>query len=137
MMASPCKPSGSRPATRQSSGSKLAAFVGGGREFAVSEVPTYRGVMKRGILLQELSGIREGVDKRWYPVRDIAKDLTPMVLAQWNKSSAQLAPPVVVIDRSVTRRIDNFGKKVSEVVRDRATKKKREFVEKNMDSCLT
>ncbi|KAG0725911.1 Transposable element Tcb2 transposase [Chionoecetes opilio] len=35
-------------------------------EFAESEVPTYRGVMKRGILLQELSGIREGVDKRGY-----------------------------------------------------------------------
>ncbi|KAG0717662.1 hypothetical protein GWK47_053979 [Chionoecetes opilio] len=98
-MASPCKPSGSKPATRQSSGSKLAAFVGGGREFAESEVPTYRGVMKRGILLQELSGIREGVDKRGYPVRDIAKDLTPMVLAQWKKSNAQFAPPVVVIDR--------------------------------------
>ncbi|KAG0720168.1 hypothetical protein GWK47_006922 [Chionoecetes opilio] len=45
-MDSPCKPSWSKPATRQSSGSKLAAFVGGGREFAESEVPTYRGVVK-------------------------------------------------------------------------------------------
>ncbi|KAG0727327.1 hypothetical protein GWK47_004020 [Chionoecetes opilio] len=71
-----------------------------GREFAESEVLTYRGVMRRGILLQELSGIREGVDKRGYPVRVIAKDLTPMVLAQWKKSNAQFAPPVVVIDRS-------------------------------------
>ena len=60
----------------------MAAFVGGGHEFVESEVPTYRGVMQRGILLQEISGIRGGINKRCYPVRDIAKDLTPMVLDQ-------------------------------------------------------
>ncbi|KAG0725790.1 hypothetical protein GWK47_004550 [Chionoecetes opilio] len=107
-MASPCKPSGSKPATRQSSGSKLAAFVGGGREFAESEVPTLSRRMKRESFSRNSAASQEGVDKRGYPVRDIAKDLTPMVLAQWKKSNAHFAPPVVVIDRSVTRRIDNF-----------------------------
>ena len=81
-MASLCEPSGSKPITRRTYASNLADFVGGGHYFLASEVPSYRSVMRTGILFQQLRGIRDGVNKRGNPVRDIARDLTPMVLAR-------------------------------------------------------
>ncbi|KAG0724345.1 hypothetical protein GWK47_005203 [Chionoecetes opilio] len=148
MASGPCKPSGSSPQTSRALESKLAAFVGGGREFVESEgvwCLTDRGVMKKrdpsprtrcqsGIVLTSggypLKTLR-GSDPRW----------GLGVGFQWIEiKDAQFAPPVVVIDRSVTIRIANFWKKVSDVVRRvlsvqlKQDKSACVFVEKNMDS---
>ena len=39
--------------TIHSSGSKISEYVGSGKEFIMTEVPTGRAVIRRGILLQE------------------------------------------------------------------------------------
>ena len=59
----------SKPRTRHSSSCKLSDYIGGGKEFILSEVPTNRAMIQRGILLREN-----------YSKDQIAKDLAPLVL---------------------------------------------------------
>ena len=47
-----------RPKSRLNSRTKISEFVGGGKEFNTSEVPTYRDVMRRRVLLQEIREIQ-------------------------------------------------------------------------------
>ena len=123
----------SKPKTRHDTQSKISEYVGTGKEFCGSEVPSYRAVVRRAILLQELKVIELNVERKNYPVKEMAKDLAPLVIAQWTKSNVKFSPPVIISERSVSRKIESFWDKVSEVVRGRAKKPIKDIVEKNMD----
>ena len=90
-----------KPKTRHSSGSKLKDYIGPAKEFNPSEVPTLRCVIQRGLLLKDEKLIVQDVAKTNYSRGDLAKDLAPLVLAQWEKSNAMFKPPVVISKKSL------------------------------------
>ena len=77
-----------RPKTRHASGSNLQDYVGAGKEFDPTKVPTLRAMIQQGIFLRDQKFLFEDVAKNApsYSKKQIAKDLAPMILAQWHKS---------------------------------------------------
>jgi hypothetical protein len=68
--------------TRPQSGTKLGQLVGPGKEFILSEVPTLRAVMQRGILIRERLLVEQGTATKDIHVGDIVKELVPLINAQ-------------------------------------------------------
>ena len=93
------------PETRHSSGTKLSDLVGPGKHFLTSEVPTLRAVVQRGILLQQERLIVEDVQRKHYPLAELAKDLAPLVILQWHKSNANFQPPVIFTEKYIVKKI--------------------------------
>ena len=85
----------SKPRTRNESGSKLSAFAGPAKEFLPSDVPTNRAVIQRMLLLREEKLI-QGVNIRNYSLKEVTKDIVPLVLRQWIKSNLSFIPPVAI-----------------------------------------
>ena len=128
-------PGGSKPRTRQASGCKLSGFVGVGKEFALADVPTVRAVIRRGLLLKEQKAT-EGVDTRNYPTKELAKDLAPLIVAQWQKANVKFDHPVIVTLRQVTAKVEAVWVKVWEVCRGRGKKKDKDKVAAMLDRLL-
>ena len=66
--------------TRHQSGSKLRELVGAGKEFLLSEVPTLRAVIQRGILIKERWMIEENTGQKKVLVGDIVRELVPLIM---------------------------------------------------------
>ena len=67
--------------------SKLSSFVGQGKEFLHSEVPTLRAVIQRGILIKEGLILEQGAAKKDIHVKQIVDQLDPLIFAQWQISA--------------------------------------------------
>ena len=97
--------------TRQQLSSKFVTFVGNGKEFCASELPTVRSCLQKGILIKEQHSIQEDKSK-FHPlsVHEIATKLAPLVLQQWQRANAKFLPPVTikVINRLITHSITFF-----------------------------
>ena len=93
-----------KPKTRNKTDNKFKEFIRSGKDFVGSEVPCFWAVLRKGILLQELKEMGDDIDRRQYPVKQIAIDLAPLVLDQWRKSNHKFTPPVV------RRRLKCFGR---------------------------
>ena len=61
--------------TRHSSGTKLIEYLGTGKDFLSSELPTLRDVLRLGIKYQEEKLCVEETTRFNYPVKELAKDL--------------------------------------------------------------
>ena len=57
--------------TRNDSGSKLTDYLGPGKEFLPTEVPTLRGVLRKALLIQEEHILDEVGDRRSLSVADL------------------------------------------------------------------
>ena len=79
--------SGSVPKTRKQLTSRLTDFVGKGKEFEQSEVPTVRAVVQRGILMRNRLIIEQEALKNEVKKGSIARELAPLIQAQWQKSN--------------------------------------------------
>ena len=79
---------GSKPRTRHSSGCKMSAYVGAGKEFSLADVPTNRALIRRGLLLRDQK-CQDGIDYRHYTVNEIARDLPQILETQWQKANAK------------------------------------------------
>jgi len=77
--------SGSVPKTRKQLTSRLTDFVGKGKEFEQSEVPTVRAVVQRGILMRNRLIIEQEALKNEVKKGSIARELAPLIQAQWQK----------------------------------------------------
>ena len=128
--------SSSRPKTRSYVVSKLSNFVGKGKEFEPSEVPTLRAVIQRGILIKQEMMIEEDTAKQKIERGEIVRALAPLVLAQWYKANAKFRPPVTVKEKSLAARIERLWARVDNVAWGRANKKEKEEVEKLLDRLL-
>ena len=64
------------------SDSELSFFVGQGKEFLHSEVPTLRAVIQRGILIKEGLILEQGAAKNDIHVKQIVDQLVPLIFAQ-------------------------------------------------------
>ena len=82
----------SKPKTRQRCETKLTQFVGEGKDFNSCEVPTFRAVMQRGILFQELRSIELDIERKHFSVKDIAGDIAPLVIEQWKRPMQNILP---------------------------------------------
>ena len=126
---------GSKPRTRQASCCKLSGFVGAGKEFSLADVPTVRSVIRRGLLLKEQKAA-EGVDTRNYPNKELARDLAPLIVAQWQKANVKFDHPVIVTLRQVTSKVEAIWGKVWEVSRGKGKKKDKDKVAAMLDRLL-
>lgn len=87
--------------TRHKSATHMSDFLGSGREILVSELPTLRDVLRYGILLRE-----QKEDMRHYLVKDMVKDILPVVKNQWLRANAMFKSPVIVSDQRIIARIE-------------------------------
>ena len=118
--------------TREGSGS----FVGKGKDLDKKEVPSLRAVIQQGILLKETLVLEDGLTKLEISARDLAKELAPLIVAQWSKSNIKFTPPVIISEDSLVRKVERMWTKVQDVARGRTTKKEKERVESLLDKLL-
>ena len=105
--------------TRHQSGSKLEELIGCGKKFLASEVPTLRAALQFGLYLQKDYMLREGGDKRNYPITLIMKEVAECVIQQWLKSNSGFVPPVVQTTTSLAQKLERAWMKYSSIARGR------------------
>ena len=64
--------------TRRSSGGKLSEYIGSGKDFLPSELPTLRALLRKGIQLQN----EKLVNSNFYPLPELALDIAKASEAQ-------------------------------------------------------
>ena len=119
--------------TRQQSGTRLRDYVGPGKEFLLSEAPTLRAIMQKGILMKEVAMIEGETSKSRVFVGDIVRELAPLVLEQWQKSNAKFRPPVVMTEKSLVQKLEPLWKRVDEVARGKPRKGDSEKIPQMLD----
>ena len=83
--------------TRQQLSCNFNAFIGKGKEFTLTELPTIRACLQRGILLREEYSILHDTDKfHSLNVTETAKRLAPLILQQWERANACFISPVII-----------------------------------------
>ena len=122
----------SRPRTRRESGSKLSAFIGTAKEFLPSDVPTNRVVIQRMLLLRE-EKLTQGVNIRSYSLKEMIKDVVPLVLRQWMKSNISVVPHVTIGDRAIENKVKTLWEKVTSAAEGRGKADQRKRVEEDLD----
>ena len=127
-----------RPKTRHASGSKLQDYVGAGKEFDPTEVPTLRAMIQQGIFLRDQKFLFEDVAKNApsYSKKQIAKDLAPMILAQWHKSNNKFVPPVIMKQYSLEKKIENLWQRAEDVAWGRKGKKETDKFDQDLDKLI-
>ena len=93
------------PKTRNDSSSGLADIVGSGERMLQTELPTLRAVLRHGIFLQEMALLEEDVDRRNFPIKELAVTLPGDVIASWRRANKQFTQPVIIANSSVERKI--------------------------------
>ena len=126
----------SKPKTRHSSGSKWKDFIGPAKEFNPSEVPTLRAVLQKGLLLKDEKHIIEGVAIGHYTKGQIARDLAPLVMAQWEKANPQFKTPVIIKENTLVKKIERLWQRAEDIIYGRKGKKDREILENYLDRLL-
>ena len=71
-------------------------------------MPTNRAVIQKGLLLREDKLAKEGIDAKNYSVKEISRDLAPLVEAQWRISNLNFSPPVTVSRRWLETKKQNL-----------------------------
>ena len=94
--------------TRRHSDSKLSELVGPGKEFILSEVPTLRAIIQRGILIRDRLLLEQGSAKTDVHTKDIVVELVPLIVAQWQISNAKFAPPVTIKEDSIRKKVERL-----------------------------
>ena len=115
---------------------QLSKLVGRGKEFALSEVPTVRAVIQRGLLIKERLSIEEKRYDKDISVSEIVRELVPLILLQWHKSNAKFTPPVIVQEKSLVTKVERIWERVSNVARGRTKKSEKDKVMGMLDSLL-
>ena len=93
--------------TRPSSTTKLTEYVWVSKEFNLSEDPTLRSVIQRGLLIKdrlyaennEVISTGRGLQTR------ILNDLVTLILAQWKRANHKFSPPVTISAKSLYNRL--------------------------------
>ena len=119
--------------TRHQSGTKLGELVGPGKEFVLSEVPTLRAIIQKGILIKERLMIEEMTSKKNILVGELVKEVAPLVLAQWQKSNAKFVPPVTITEKSLRQKLEKLWRRVEEVAQGKGKGGRKEEKEKVVD----
>ena len=133
-MADP-KPGKARK-TRHTSGCHMSAYLGKGMELLHTEVPTLRSALQKALLVQEEFIIREEGDRRNLMVGEMMDQVVPCVMAQWHKANVKFAPPVIITEGSLKKRLIEAWSKVQVIARGKANKSLKETWEGKLDKLL-
>ena len=123
--------------TRKQAASRLSDYVGPGKEFLVSEVPTLRAIIQRGILLREVAMIEDCASKSRTFVGDLVRELAPLILQQWQRSNAKFCPPVTLTEKSLVQKLELLWTRVADLARGRPKKGDREKIPDLLDRRAT
>ena len=128
-----------RPKTRHASGSNLQDYVGAGKEFDPTEVPTLRAMIQHGIFLRDQKFLFQDVAKNApsYSKKQIAKDLAPMILAQWHKSNHKFVPPVIMKQYSLEKKIEILWQRAENVAWGGKVRRRKKSLTRTLISLLT
>ena len=128
----------SKVKTRHQSGSqKLREYVGNGKELDMSEVPTVRAVIQKGLLIKE-TWLMESDNLRRHDVSliDVAKEVAPVIIGQWLKSNAKFVPPVVLVEHSIVNKVKKLWQRVENVAQGKGGKAEKVKVDALLDKLL-
>ena len=100
---------GTKPKTRHQSGTKsLRDYVGVGKDFDKTEVPTLRAVIQQGIFLKDNIVMNDEAAKNFVGGAVIAKKVAPLILAQWHKSNAKFCSPAIITEKSLVNKVEKL-----------------------------
>ena len=115
----------------------MREFVGKGKEFDKSEVPTVRAVIQQGLLIKEnWIMAEEQLHRNDVSPQDIASSLAPLILAQWRKSNAKFIPPVTITEKSLTQKVLRLWKRVDKAAQGNTRQAVKAKVEEMLDTLL-
>ena len=115
----------------------MREFVGKGKEFDKSEVPTIRAVIQQGLLINEnWIMAEEQLHRNEVSPQEIASSLAPLILAQWQKSNANFFPPVAISEKSLLQKVLRLWKRVDKAALGNTTKVVKAKVEEMLDTLL-
>ena len=115
----------------------MREFVGKGKEFDKSEVPTIRAVIQQGLLIKEnWIMAEEQLHRNEVSPQEIASSLAPLILAQWQKSNAKFIPPVTITEKSLLQKVLRLWKRVDKAALGNTTKAVKAKVEEMLDTLL-
>ena len=126
----------SRARTRHLSSSPLVEYLGPGKEFLPSELPTLRAALQFGIHLQDIKIREEEVKKNTYLKSELMKDMSLGVLVQWKKANHLFEPPVICTQKSLERRLEKEWDRALLVRQGRAKKSQKAELESKLDKLL-
>ena len=104
-----------KPKTRHDSSWAMVDYLGVGKELIPSEVPTLRAAMQLALHLQDERWRLEDIDKKNYPVKELMRDVSNSVLAQWERASFLFKPPITCTSKSMVRRLEKISRKCLKV----------------------
>ena len=122
--------------TRGQVGTKLRDFVGVGKEFNPSEVPTLRAAIQRGLLIKERLLLEEDRAKTDIQTSEIVKELAVLIQLQWQKSNPKFCPPVTIQEYSLRKKLEKLWVKVEEVALGRGRESEKKRVKEILDHVL-
>lgn len=108
--------------TRHGISSSITTFIGKGKEFQPSELPTLREILQYVIYLQEKHLIINESDRQNYPISKIANDVTEVLINQWKSANTLFVPPVTVSHQNIKYHVIKSWNKISDIERHRITK---------------
>ena len=120
----------------RSSTTAISDFIGPGKDFIPSELPTNRAVIQKGILLKEQKSMTCNLHHNKYSNKDLASDLIPFVLAQWRKANVKFQQPVIIGEKSLYYRIKTLWEKVENVAWGRTKAKVKEELILKLDKLM-
>ena len=109
------KKGGGKTRNQLQGSSKLKEFVGSGKKFDLSEVPTLRSMIQQGILVKEELLMDNSLKKNQVKTRDICKNVAKLMLAQWHKSNAKFIPPVIMTEAGLINKLVRLWNLVEDV----------------------
>ena len=108
--------------TRHNSSTKLTDYLGPATDLLLTEVPTLRDILRKGLLIQEEKMIVEGGGRKNFPVKQMIDELTTTLYAQWEKSNFKFKPPVLNERYNVLRRLNTAWEKLNAIALRKETK---------------
>ena len=109
--------------TRQSSQSKLAAYMGPMRALLNSELPTLRAVLRQGQLYQKERSIEQESAKCNYHVVELTRDMTVALMDQWRRANVNFKVPILIGEKAVQDKLKVAWETVQRIVWNKAIKK--------------
>ena len=108
--------------TRHKSSTKMTEYLGPATDLLLTEVPTLRDILRKGLLIQEEKMIAEGGGRKNFPVKQMIDELTTALYAQWEKSNFKFKPPVLNERYNVLRRLNTAWEKLNAIALRKETK---------------
>ena len=119
--------------TRSSLSTHLSEIIGPAKEINISEFPTARAVLQHGLFLKEKSEVEEDVKKCHYSNRELARDLSDVILRQWKKCNAKFAPPVIIQETAIIKKVERLWQRASDVALKKCKKAEKNRFELELD----